>query len=238
MPVHLTLVTGEHPCGHCMTKHHENCVRTVSSSVEVARKQDKKVMGPGLVMCPCTNEEHVKLPGKCRDCGKRYASMEDLTDQWVCVDHDGCVARISKARESNPVLAWIHENKENRAMAEAKEKKERKPAAPKVGECVCCGGATKGGNFLPGHDARYVSERVALVLGGQEKEAPTRKALEEISSSLAGKFTKSLGLARERAAKAKEAEKEKAAAAKEKAAAEKKAPAKRTTKKAAAAPSA
>lgn len=44
-----------------------------------------------------------------------------------------------------------------RAAAPKAEKAPREPKPAKAGQdCTCgCGGVTKGGRFLPGHDARY-----------------------------------------------------------------------------------
>lgn len=106
-------------------------------------------------------------------------------------------------------MAKVQE-KEQKATARAK-------AVPKIGSCVCCGGETKGGNFLPGHDARFVSGLVKDVTGANftsKSEQTARKALKDASASeaLVRKFDKSLGLAKDKKAKRDAAAKEKAEA--------------------------
>lgn len=104
-------------------------------------------------------------------------------------------------------------------MAKTTETKVKREAKPKVGVCKCgCNGATKGGNFLPGHDARFVSEQVGFVLGKSKTEAVAKKEIAAISEALEAKFVKSLGLARAKATKQAEAEKQRQADAKAKAA--------------------
>ena len=109
-------------------------------------------------------------------------------------------------------------------MAKIQENKEKaaKSTKPKTGTCVCgCNGTTKGGKFLPGHDARFVSTLVTSVSDAnftKASEQSARKSLKDVGASdaLTGKFDKSLGIARDKAEKAKaaKAEKEKAKAEK------------------------
>jgi hypothetical protein len=57
---------------------------------------------------------------------------------------------------------------------EKKEKSPRKPREPKPPkDCACgCGAQTKGGNYLPGHDSRHVSQvsAEALKVSGAARE--------------------------------------------------------------------
>lgn len=119
-------------------------------------------------------------------------------------------------------------------MAETAEKTPRKKAEPKVGKCLVTGKPTKGGNFLPGMDARYVSLLVTDVTEGKstqaQAEAKIKGDLGEKHANLLAKFQKSLGLAKERAER-----KERDAKAKANAKADKKAPAKKAAAKKAAA---
>lgn len=102
----------------------------------------------------------------------------------------------------------------------ATETTPKAPKAPKVGACKCCGGTTKGGMFLPGHDARYVSEQVAFIMQGSKAEADVREDFGTLSDALGKKFERSLDLAKEAKAKkeaaAKAAEEKKIAAEDEK----------------------
>ena len=48
----------------------------------------------------------------------------------------------------------------------------------KAPECECgCGGHTKGGRFLPGHDAKLKKELIALALSGKKR---ARNRLEKL----------------------------------------------------------
>lgn len=88
----------------------------------------------------------------------------------------------------------------------AEKVKENKASASKTGECLCCGGATKGGNFQPGHDSRYVSELVEAYFGATrqaDRTAIEKKIAAVGSEKLTGKFEKSVRLRAEREERAK-----------------------------------
>lgn len=75
---------------------------------------------------------------------------------------------------------------ETTAPEGAAETRERKPAKPKSQECGCeCGGSTKGGRFLPGHDARLKSELRRTATEGKAPEKRSAiKRLEELGWSV------------------------------------------------------
>ena len=60
-------------------------------------------------------------------------------------------------------------------LDEAKKKRRGKarvgPPKPKVGACECCGEPTRGGRFLPGHDARLASALVTRIRDNGDPEA-------------------------------------------------------------------
>ena len=103
-------------------------------------------------------------------------------------------------------------------MAKIQENAEKaqRSSKPKTGTCVCgCAGETKGGKFLPGHDARFVSTLVGQVVDAKftakaEKEARQALTKAEASEKLVAKFDKSLTIARDKAEAKAAAEKEKA----------------------------
>lgn len=104
-------------------------------------------------------------------------------------------------------------------VTETEKKATAKAAAkPKTGTCQCgCKGTTKGGKFLPGHDARFVS---TLVTSAEEKNFTKasldagRSALKSAGASpaLVAKFEKSAGLAKDRVAKKAQAAEDRKAA--------------------------
>lgn len=109
-------------------------------------------------------------------------------------------------------------------MSAATEEKTKREKVVKEGTCLVTGAKTKGGLFAPGQDAKYVSLRVAEVAEKnftKTAEAAGLKRMKDdgVSDKLQAKYTKAVGLAKARAERAAEAEKEKAAAKADKAAA-------------------
>lgn len=197
-------------CGHCAVGHHGSCaVGTV--------KRDSSIYPSGVVwICGC--EEGGCEPGrrKCSDCGNRVT--EEVSEEtWQCIDRDACHDTIEALRAANPLYAEIQEAYRRSEMAKVENNKAKAEKAAKVKEptyCLCCGEPTKGGLFLPGHDARHVSTLVESVTSKNQTEAAARKSLKDdkVSDALIAKFDKSLKLAQEKAAKRAEAEKEKSKA--------------------------
>ena len=72
---------------------------------------------------------------------------------------------VVKAKYANGTAAAIREAQAARLAKPAKA--EPKPRAEKAGRpCQCkCGGTTKGGRFLPGHDARYHAAERRIAAG-------------------------------------------------------------------------
>lgn len=190
-------VVPTHKCGYCMTGHHELCASGITGTPKGQ---------PTLWRCTCTCEHNRP---RCTLCHLRYDTVDgNLTDLWTCVDIESCQARRRKRRMANPQLVAIdrffeeREGKIDMVTAAKTAAKAAAPAKPKAGKCKCCDKATKGGNFLPGHDARYVSQFVEAVMAGHTTESAVKKDLAGISDALVGKFAKSLSLAKEKKAKA------------------------------------
>lgn len=135
-----------------------------------------------------------------------------------------------KANPAYQIIDEIEETKMARVAAKTAEKAPRAAAAPKTGVCLVTGEPTKGGLFKPGMDARYVSDRVKEVMDREVGVVAQRKRLKAdgVSEALQAKFEKQLGIAQEKASKAKEDAKAPAAPVKA-AAAKKAAPAKKET---------
>lgn len=207
-------------CGFCQTGTHDRCA--------IGTKMERHAKYPNGVVwaCGCWDgscETRSRL--KCAHCGNKVEDeIEPRT--WLCKDTEACHAFVTARRESDPFLAQL---KEIRSTAMAKIENEKATtktkAAPKTGTCVCgCNGTTKGGLFLPGHDARFVSTLVGEVesarFTGKATDA-ARKTLtsKKVSDRLVAKFEKSVGLAKDRAQKkadakaAKDAEKAEKASA-------------------------
>lgn len=206
------LLTGQYLCGFCRDRRHERCPHAIQNGVAKEAKAR-----PRIWLCPCDRDGCGGKVLSCVTC-KRVHNDVDPTER-VCMDRDACQARINTIRANNPIYQQVKRIQEKHAMAKAENTTPREPAKPKTGTCKCgCDGATKGGNFLPGHDARLVSKTVESVITKSATEAQGRKVMAPFSDALKAKFEKSLGLAQEKAAKQKAAAAEKAEAAKVKAA--------------------
>lgn len=200
-------------CGFCNTGNHAKCV------IGTVKRNHQHYPGGVAWLCKCPHEVCTVLrtdhPAKCTECGNRNKDEVDPST-WSCIDTSDCAAVVMARQDSDPLLARIREARTMAKITEDKKATAKKESAPKTGTCVCgCNGTTKGGKFLPGHDARFVS----TLVGAAEEKGFTkasvdagRSALKKAGASdaLFAKFQKSVGLAEERRDK-------KAAAAKEKA---------------------
>lgn len=207
---------GTKNCGFCNNDRHESCPGGL--------RQGRT----GVWVCPCSD---CKPAPRCLNCKNTRHEELDL-NTWSCLNRTECQLAIRSRLEQDPLYQQLKQIREKTEMAKVTaEKPARTAAAPKVGKCLVTGKPTKGGLFLPGMDARYVSQTVKAVMEKELTLTQARKQLKDdgVSEKLVAKFEKSLGLAK--AAAEKQAE-----AAKEKAAAKKAAPAKKAAKKTAAKP--
>lgn len=78
----------------------------------------------------------------------------------------------------------------------------KSPSTPKKQprQCTCgCGGTTKGGIFLPGHDARFVGLVARAVVAGELTEAAAEERMASVSDLLKAKIRRSIELGRTKA---------------------------------------
>lgn len=207
-------------CGFCNTGTHASCV------IGTVMRRSSKYPEGVVWQCKCPDAVCMAIreasPVKCTECGNRNTSEVDR-DTWLCIDTADCNAVVTARRDSDPLLANIRKAKEMAKITEDKAKTEKAKAAPKTGTCQCgCAGTTKGGKFLPGHDARFVSTLVTTVEDAgftKASMASARKSLKDAGASdaLQAKFEKSAGLAVERKEKKEADAKAKADAKAEKA---------------------
>lgn len=218
----ITVITNTR-CGFCNDNHHENC----SIGVKHAGRHDKY---PNGVVWACRCEDGGCTTGrrKCAYCNNRNTEEVDPTT-WECFDIEACRAKVETKRENDPFTHQLREITRRADMAKIendKVKAESKAATkPKTGTCVCgCEGTTKGGKFLPGHDARFVSVLVGSVADAKftaKSEQAARKRLKDVGASdaLNGKFDKQVGIAKAKVEKVAAAAQAKADAKAEKASA-------------------
>lgn len=200
-------------CGFCNDGNHKAC----AIGVKYMGRQAHAKYPNGIVWaCRCTSGGCTQGRRKCAVCGNRVTE-EVNPETWQCFDVEACQAVVETRRENSPFLAQLREIKERVEMAKVQEAATKKKAtSPKTGTCVCgCEGTTKGGKFLPGHDARFVSSLVSNAAESNfsnKSVTAARKSLTSVGASdaLQAKFEKSLGLAQERAEKREQAKAEKA----------------------------
>lgn len=82
---------------------------------------------------------------------------------------------------------------------------------PKVGKCFCpCGEPTKGGNYLPGHDARHAGMLSRSVVAGDQSLEDALSKLPWGADRLEEKVRRSVALGRDKAARAQARARDKA----------------------------
>lgn len=127
-------------------------------------------------------------------------------ETWRCIDPDECSARIERRLAANPIIRQIREIKEgvaertrtDRAAAAeaaglpAPRPRAAGPSRPTSGACLHCGEPTKGGKFLPGHDASYIAQAVTAIREGSVTLEATIESWEllGISEALRAKLAK------------------------------------------------
>lgn len=211
----VVLTTG---CGFCSVQRGSNAPHDPDKCAIGIKHQGRHEKYKNGVVWICGCEECPPGRRKCAYCGNRETDEVD-PDTWECFDVEACRALVEERRANDPLLVQLRDIKEKAEMAKIEDNKvAKKAAAPKTGTCVCgCNGETKGGKFLPGHDARFVSTLVGQVADAKftaKAEQAARKSLTGAGASekLVGKFDKSLGLARDKADRKAAADKEKAEA--------------------------
>lgn len=148
----VTETPSKHLCGFCSTGHHASCPGGVLNGnlTEVVR-------------CACDCERSALR--RCFDCGTREQAEIDATT-WRCVDRDACAAHIEKRLAASPVIQQIREIRDAlnpTTESTPKAPQNRRATSKSSGACLHCGEPTKGGLFLPGHDAAYLSAAVKSV---------------------------------------------------------------------------
>lgn len=138
-----------------------------------------------LYICPCAcNVGHTR----CTRCGERDVEVTTTTSQ--CVDVEACNGTLAKKRANNPSYQALLRAREGLERPTIADRVESKPKPIPGGKCLCCGDATRGGLFLPGHDARYVSVQAdAFIAADPDDKGKILDLLEvQLSPKLMAKF--------------------------------------------------
>lgn len=167
-------------CGFCNNGDHTRCPGGVRN-------------GDGSIV-PCSCGCTLAGQPRCTDCWHR--NPEDIGPDWTCIEKDGCEARLAKRQKSNATLQQIRSIRVEIANRQALEAKVERAIGRKVkvkGACLCCGKATKGGKFLPGHDTKFLGKLAADVLAGELEHEYARAQAFAISPAFGNKFDKRVG---------------------------------------------
>lgn len=189
--------TGLWRCGFCTAGNHSSCPAMVRNG-RARQPGDHPELSPTgpvrLVLCYCCG--HLREP-RCLDCGTHDSTQIDDV-AWQCISPAACAERIKLRQRNDPIYQMIQRCKSDAAvrrraieqstarmwqgippdedvLLDAMIKAKRTPRAksePRTpGACECCGEPTKGGRFLPGHDAKLKSVLRARVKHHNDQEA-------------------------------------------------------------------
>lgn len=204
-PVVLPML--KYSCGLCASGHHELCPGAIwnpgSGKVLVPAIGSTPATYEGEARwCPCQHSEHEGVSqAKCRVCGARR-NHDELSLRLECLDAEDCHLAASARTESNPLYRMLQECQTTTVVAGEVKERPRRPTpqqrdqaraerkAAQSRPCTCgCEGVTKGGAFLPGHDARLVSQFAKAVHDDPSVADDARKLLADFPALLA-KFEK------------------------------------------------
>lgn len=149
-------------CGFCVDGSHDNCC--------IAIRWGKH--GERVWRCSCTCET-ATTGTRCLDCGRKG---REVTDRSVCTDQDECREYVQARRRDH--LARYGGDDIPRRLP--------KHRTPVGGRCLCCDAPTRGGRFLPGHDARWLSIQVKTYLATRDNRI--EQQVREVSAALHAKF--------------------------------------------------
>lgn len=166
-------------CGFCIDGRHQLCC--------VVLRQGSAKTGHTLWRCGCSCD--TAKGTRCLNCGRRGV---EVVPGSTCLDAEECGIYVETKRSAKCRDLFGSDDQPRPTGGEPAKRSPRKPANPSSGQCLCCGDATRGGRFLPGHDARWLSQRAASYL-----ETADEAIVEEIrstSDALFAKFAKKVGL--------------------------------------------
>lgn len=165
-------------CGFCFVQ--------TETAHQMCRRSTRNGNG-SVVFCKCDHPFHAPHQAGTPRCSECYNITEGEVDKktWLCVEADECNARVHERIKNDSTIQMIEavraKARESQAAdghARAARRASSGEGRPTSGVCLCCGEATGGGKFRPGHDARLVSRVAQEVADG--KVTPT-DALEKFA---------------------------------------------------------
>lgn len=170
-------------CGWCIDGNHDLCAVLIEIS-------------PGKRWsCPC---DCAASKTRCIDCGRRGV---EVTKASRCVDAEGCTDYRNRRFTADPAMQQIAKIQRTvsvqRALArdglpEVTEGTSETLAGLIPGLCPCCASKTRGGRFLPGHDAKWVGQVVARLEAGLDSREALLAQVGAVSPALLAKVTRRL----------------------------------------------
>lgn len=169
-------------CGFCSSGAHRSCPGAVENGQR------------GLLLCACTNPDCLRPP-RCLVCN---LTEPDEVDQrrWRCLDRSACAVRVELRKQNNYLwqklqacrVSGVNARRARRELAERlkaeigdemdeferpleedqnRRRTQKRTASPRPCDCGCSG-VTRGGLFLPGHDAKLKSSLHKDTAAGDE----------------------------------------------------------------------
>lgn len=177
-------------CQFCAQGHHRSCPRATryNGKLWVCQCRTGAEQHHSIYCLECKHDQVVDIQNwACIDphaCAVRRQQRNEANPLWRMIQRakvHGAVERKAKKHKMETVLAGIDPESDEsiervHALLDSVTNLERKnpkkpkrsgPPKPRVGKCECCGEATRGGRFLPGHDARLAARLVQRVSEGE-----------------------------------------------------------------------
>ena len=169
-------------CGWCLNGQHESCSVVIDLN-------NYESPNPRLWHCSCncntTGEYTPERPRtRCLTCGRRGV---ETGVHSRCVNTVECQKAVENRRAKNP--QWCPEPKDTPKNTPQEHPGGKTNQHQHQHRCRCCNEPTKGGQFLPGHDARYISQQAKLIVE-QNRQDLLAARLDDLSPSMFAKLTK------------------------------------------------
>lgn len=182
-------------CQFCAQGHHRSCPRATrhNGKLWLCQCLSGQDQHSGMYCLDCKHNRADELHNwACLDehaCAVRRQQRNDRNPIWRKIQAakvHGALERKAKSMGAVAILAQIDPYQDdtiermetllatlNGLSRDKQPKKPRKPPKPRAtsGKCECCGEPTRGGRFLPGHDAKLVSALVQRIRTNNDREA-------------------------------------------------------------------
>jgi hypothetical protein len=186
-------------CQFCVEGHHGSCPGAIRQLKNVGTQKHPRIeqylwkclcrdeSHPGLHCLECKNQNRDEVDERTWSCIDRHvcagilAKRRENSRLWQMLQaarsHSANVRRAKRMKAQALATELVHDDarieqvhKQLDSLASIRSKSRgSSPPRPKQGKCECCGEATRGGRFLPGHDAKLASRLKERVASGDAK---------------------------------------------------------------------